>query len=571
MASPAFPETATYVPATGTDRLEAILKALSDHRVAWANCAIDVRLSLLDRCRESLLGEAATWVDATTKHLGKGTLDPGEEWIGGPMVVLRHMRLLARALKERGSPRPRRLTQRADGQWVATVFPSNWIDHALYTGFRGEVWILPKMPPSQGRIYREGHREARLGLVLGAGNLGCIGPTDALHKLFVDNQVVVLKMNPVNEFLGPIFERAFKPLIDAGFLAIVYGGAEVGRFLTRHPSVQAIHMTGSGRTHDAIVWGDTDEEQARNKAAGTPVCDKPVTSELGSVSPIFVVPGPWSTADLRYQAEHVAAMVAHNASFNCAAGKVLVTAKGWPLRERFLQEVHDALRRAPPRFAYYPGAAARYEEFLHHYPDAIALGADGEGVVPWTALPDVPLRPGEYALCNEAFCGVLAEVDIDASDPGEFLQKAASAADECIWGTLTCVALVHPKTQKRFATELDEFIAQLRYGAIGVNIWSGAVFGIGDVSWGAFPGHTAQDIGSGRGTVHNMCLFDHPQKSVVYAPFRIRPTPVWFASHPNLAAVGPPLARLEAQPNGRHLASVLATAIRAVTLGAGSK
>ena len=40
-----------------------------------------------------------------------------------------------------------------------------------------------------------------------------------------------------------------------------------------------------------------------------------------------------------------------------------------------------------------------------------------------------------------------------------------------------------------------------------------------------FPGHTLEDIQSGRGVVHNAFLFDHPQKSVVYLPLRIKPTP----------------------------------------------
>ena len=34
----------------------------------------------------------------------------------------------------------------------------------------------------------------------------------------------------------------------------------------------------------------------------------------------------------------------------------------------------------------------------------------GDEVVPWTLIPDVPASAGEYALTEEAFCGVLAEV-----------------------------------------------------------------------------------------------------------------------------------------------------------------
>ncbi|UOB08415.1 aldehyde dehydrogenase family protein [Streptomyces sp. HP-A2021] len=51
-----------------------------------------------------------------------------------------------------------------------------------------------------------------------------------------------------------------------------------------HPKVRHVHMTGSAATHDAIVFG-TGTEGAGRKKAGTPLLDKPATSELGGVSP----------------------------------------------------------------------------------------------------------------------------------------------------------------------------------------------------------------------------------------------------------------------------------------------
>jgi hypothetical protein len=42
-----------------------------------------------------------------------------------------------------------------------------------------------------------------------------------------------------------------------------------------------------------------------------------ITSELGCVTPVIVVPGAWSPGELAYQAENVATMVAINASCNC--------------------------------------------------------------------------------------------------------------------------------------------------------------------------------------------------------------------------------------------------------------
>jgi aldehyde dehydrogenase (NAD(P)+) len=76
----------------------------------------------------------------------------------------------------------------------------------------------------------------------------------------------------------------------------VYGGGAAGEFLTNHELVQAIHITGSSKTHDLIVYGPG-EGGARRKAADQRLVDKPITSELGGVGATIVLPGPWSDAD----------------------------------------------------------------------------------------------------------------------------------------------------------------------------------------------------------------------------------------------------------------------------------
>src|SRR5690606_32382473 len=117
-----------------------------------------------------------------------------------------------------------------------------------------------------------------------------------------------------------------------------------------------------------------------------------ISSELGAVTPVIVVPGPWTADDIAFQARHVAAMVANNASFNCNAAKVLVVARDWPQRDAFVAAVKDALRRTPARKAYYPGAQDRYRGFLEAYPDHEVLGEASADVVPWTLLPSVEPR-----------------------------------------------------------------------------------------------------------------------------------------------------------------------------------
>jgi len=168
--------------------------------------------------------------------------------------------------------------------------------------------------------------------------------------------------------------------------------------------------------------------------------------------------------------------------------------------------------------------------------------------VPWTVIPDVPAQRGEYALTNEAFCGVLAEVALDSDGPEGFLEAAVRFANDDCWGTLSCMLIVDEGTQKRCAQALDRAVEQLRYGGIAINAFAGMIYAAVTPTWGAFPGHPATDIQSGSGVVHNALLFDHPEKSVLRAPFRIRPTPAWFYDHKNLRGLGQALLRAETSP-----------------------
>lgn len=561
MTSPKFPEPPAAVQPTAIADVDAAVARLAARKDAWVNTGIPERIALLQRCLKGVAEVASAWVAdmCRVKGLSPDETLAGEEWLAGPATTARNIRLLMKALQAGGQPKPGRVSQRPSGQYVVRVLPSELSEKLLFGGFTADVWVEPGKPATQGRIYRDKKGPGKVALVLGAGNVTSIPPMDVVYKLFVEDEVVVLKMNPVNAVAGPHIERALKSLIDAGFLAVVYGGAEVGSHLANHPLVETLHVTGSDRTYDAIVWGNNPEEQTRRKAAGTPVNQRPFTAELGCVTPCLVVPGDWSEADLEFQARHVASMVAQNASFNCNAAKVLVTAKGWDKRQRFLDKVHAALARATARKAYYPGAETRYRGFLDKYPQAKPLGSSGEGVVPWTVIPDVPAQKGEYALSNEAFCGVLAEVALEAASAAEFLEAAVDFANDSCWGTLSCMVLIDEPTQKQNAEAFDRAIERLRYGGIGINAWAGVIYGLVSPTWGAFPGHPNTDIQSGAGVVHNTFMIDHPQKSVVRAPFRIAPTPAWFYDHKNLRALGEKLLTLEASPGlGNFVGTALA-------------
>ncbi len=561
-----MPLSTSNIPAsqltTNFDEIDRAIATLHNHRERWVETSIAKRLAYLQDCLDRTLAIAQAWATAGCQAKGiepRSTL-AGEEWMTGPISTVRNIRLLMTTLEAQGQLSPPNLYQRKDGQFVAEVLPTNSIDRMLYLGYRGEVWLKPGTLPTQGRIYRE-PTAGKVALVLGAGNVSAIVAMDVLSKLFSENQIVIIKMNPVNAYIGTYLAQAFEPLIRSGFLQIVYGGAEVGEYLCQHPQVETIHITGSHHTHDAIVWGGTEDEQQQRKAANRPRLTKPITSELGCVTPILVVPGKWSKSDLTFQARQVASTIAHNASFNCVSGQLLVTASGWAQQTEFLAAVRRELAAIAPRQAYYPGAQDRYQTFLDRYPQSEALGTRNPQIVPWTIIPDVPPVAGEYALTEEAFCGILAQVSIDADAAPDFLTKAVDFANDLVWGTLSCTVLIDGKTQQRYHQEFDQAIVSLKYGTIGVNLWSGMLFYFGSTTWGAYPGNTLADIGSGTGFVHNSYLFDLPQKSVVYAPFRIFPTPAWFANHKNLLGMARQLLKLEAYPTWKNLPSVVIAAL----------
>ncbi|HVJ93262.1 MAG TPA: aldehyde dehydrogenase family protein [Labilithrix sp.] len=564
------------VPPTSLADLDAAIDALYEKRNEWRDVPLAERARLLDLCVSSIASIAEKWADIGARIKGIEPTDvlAGEEWVAGIMPTVRNARLLANALRSGGRPRPVAMGTGPEGRTIARVFPSTLMERLMFTGVRADVWIEKGKPASQGAIYREdapSSNEGRVCLVLGGGNVSSIPAMDALYKLFVENEVVLLKMNPVNEALGSVLSAALAPLVDEGFLAIAYGGADVGTHAATHPKVGSLHVTGSNRTYDAIVWGGASaEERAARKARQERANDRPFTAELGCVTPVIVVPGPWSHADIRFQARHVAAMVTQNASFNCNAAKVVIVAKQWLQKNAFLEAFHEELGKTRPRKAYYPGANERYARFLERYPQARVLGStpspDSNDVVPWTVIPDIG-GGDRYALQNEAFCGIVTEVQIDAPAPAgasvpDFLTKAVPFANEECWGTLSCCLLVHPATEEAYETELAQAVSDLRYGGIGVNAWPGLLYGLVSPTWGAYPGHPPEDIQSGTGVVHNAWLFDHPEKSVVRAPFRIRPTPAWFSDHRNLLELGRRLVEYEAAPSWRRFARVALAAIK---------
>ena len=288
--------------------MDAAVAALQENKGAWTAVTVRERRALLAELSRGFLAVAERWAALGVEAEGLDPAQPasGEEALVGPYFILRNLRLLRESLLDietHGRPRiPGGVRTKANGQVVARIFPIDLYDRAFYAGVTADVWMEPgvtekDLPETQAVVYHSPVRQGRVALVLGGGNVSSIGPMDALYKLFVEDQVVVYKTHPVNVYLGPLMEEAFQPLIERGFFRVVYGGAEEGAYLCRHDGVDEIHITGSDQTYEAIVFGPGDEGRRRKEAA-EPLLTKRFTSELGNVSPVIVVPGPWEDGDL---------------------------------------------------------------------------------------------------------------------------------------------------------------------------------------------------------------------------------------------------------------------------------
>jgi len=554
---------------SSTDHIQHCIDALSQSRARLTSLSLQDRVTLLEDILARLGQVAPQWCEAACQAKGIPAGSPlrAEEIANGPVATARHLRLLVtnyRSLIRSGRielPAPPR--QAADGSWRVQVMPVRGLYDALvFAGFSATSWLAPGV--ARETLEHLGQEiakpaPAKIVLVLGAGNVSSIPATDAISKIFQEGHVVLLKMNPVNEYLGPIFERLFARLIEAGYLRVIYGGADVGAAAVEHPQVDEVHITGSIHSHDAIVWGPAGEERERRKKAGDPVLKKPITSELGNVSPWIIVPGKYSADQLKFQAENVAASIANNASFNCVATKMIITWSQWAQRGEFLDLLQQALASIPPRHAYYPGALDRFRRFSGRG-DSPASG----DLLPWTLVRDARPETTPQLFCEESFVCVTAETTLAAANEFAFLDRAVEFANEQLWGTLAA-AVTLPKDFRRQADGERAYqaaLSQLRYGAIGINHWPALVYAMMSPPWGGYPSGTLADAQSGIGSVHNTFNLPSVQKTVLEGPLTMKPKPFWFATHRAPEPIAWKVLDLYVRPSAWKLPGLMLAALR---------
>jgi len=524
-----------------THRIDGLCATLAAGAARHATRDAAARGRLALECAARVADAADAWVDAAVAVKQGGVTARAEEIATGPLVTLRLLLLTARSLARiaRGdlprTARPPRLCHAAAGRprgadaatlVAVDVMPDRELFDPLI--FRGQEAVVRCVNPGGLEAFdrswrREAEERPRAGgvaVVLGAGNVTGLAAADAICQIFEHGRAVLLKLHPLHAPLEPVLGTAFRPLVEAGLLGIVVGGAECGRAAVAAPRVTHVHLTGGQAAFDALVWGGADPRGS----GAVPLLHKPITCELGNVTPWIVVPGRYTRTQLACQADTVAASIVNNTSFNCIATKLVITARGWPQREEFLALVARRLAGQPARPGWYPGAAAAWEAVT-------GRRVPSDGTLPWVLRTGIDAGRDRDWVAREWFVPVAAETAIEADDIEAFCTRAGGVVHGLpgsLAASVTIPATLPPRDRQR----ADLFAEHLEYGLVAVNGWSALGYSLATAPWGGFPGGTLAAPGSGIGRVHDPLLLPLVHNTIMRSPLAVWPTPPWFPWHP---------------------------------------
>jgi hypothetical protein len=197
--------------------------------------------------------------------------------------------------------------------------------------------------------------------------------------------------------------------------------------------------------------------------------------------------------------------------------------------------LEEAWKAAPSYSSYYPGSDQRWRQFAAQYSDAKVLFSSQQvreaeekkqeldnSHLP-LLMPSININLStpegrvkaeqEYILRNEAFAPVLSVITLEDED---FLPKAVTLCNDYMYGTLSCT-ISYPAAAEG-NSDIEQAIADLKYGAVNTNAWAAASFTIWSLTWGGVYGEFLDKVESGIGAVGNCMLFSKTEKSVFRTP-----------------------------------------------------
>jgi acyl-CoA reductase-like NAD-dependent aldehyde dehydrogenase len=545
--------------------LDSVLHDLKAGAVRHADRDAAARAALAIHTAHTVTTHADRWVQAAVgiktritdgRQVSAMPAVIAEETATGPLATLRLLAITARVLGEvarNGLPQagaPPRVLHAAAGPAGPESFigidvlpERRLLDGTIFSGHSATVRCVN--PGGLAAFTRSWHEEARtrprqggVALVLGAGNVTGLAVADAISQIFEYGRAVLLKLHPLHADLESVLRDTLAPLVEAGLLAFMTGGPDVAQAAVAAPGITHVHLTGGQGAFDAIVWGGPGPRPSHAQ----PVLTKPMTCELGNVTPWIVVPGRYTPKQLAFQADVIAASIANNTSFNCIATKAVVTCRSWDQREEFTALVARRLAALPARPAWYPGAVAAWAEITGRQPPA-------DGSLPAVFRAGLDPRAEPRWLAREWFVPVAVEVPLDADSIESFCVRTMEFT-RSIPGSLAASVTLPASLPAAGVRRVDLLCEHLEYGVVGVNTWSALAYAFGSVPWGGYPGATLSEPRSGIGRVHDPLLLPLVHNAILRAPLVGWPLPAWFPWHRHGAA----LARGLVDMYGRILA-----------------
>ncbi len=486
--------------------------------------------SMLEETISNIKEVAFFW--ATICSDNKGTTKTpaeGEEWLGGPFASVLATQYYIKSLTNDDDLVEKKYNSEENSY---KVFPNSFTERITFPFIDAKVIFNKSMSFEDINKYRGFSKrydiDPSITLVLGAGNFSSIPYLDVLYHLITRKSVILLKLNPVNEYLKPVFEKVFQNFIERGYIIVTTGNIDESKYMAKHPGINHIHLTGSDKTFEDIVYGRKLTDKERKSKSLSKINNKPITSELGNVTPIIIHPGKWSTSDIKYQARKIVTAKLNNNGFNCIAAQVVVLPDGWGQTDTLIKYVKHYMSKAKERKAYYPESIERLEKLERDkgYERVNALSC---------VTPHLTREIKAYSKfeIDEVWSSTIYFKKIEYTSIEDFANKAIDYCNGELWGNLGVSVIIKDHDRKFNKHITNSYIDKLNYGTVAINEWAGIGYIIPQLPWGGFPGNKDNDIQSGQSVVHNSMLFESPLKGVVNTKFRISRIidPPWFVTN----------------------------------------
>ena len=486
--------------------------------------------SMLEETISNIKEVAFFW--ATICSDNKGTTKTpaeGEEWLGGPFASVLATQYYIKSLTNDDDLVEKKYNSEENSY---KVFPNSFTERITFPFIDAKVIFNKSMSFEDINKYRGFSKrydiDPSITLVLGAGNFSSIPYLDVLYHLITRKSVILLKLNPVNEYLKPVFEKVFQSFIERGYIIVTTGNIDESKYMAKHPGINHIHLTGSDKTFEDIVYGRELTEKERKSKSLSKINNKPITSELGNVTPIIIHPGKWSTSDIKYQARKIVTAKLNNNGFNCIAAQVVVLPDGWGQTETLIKFVKHYMSKAKERKAYYPESIERLEKLEKDkgYERVNALSC---------VTPHLTREIKAYSKfeIDEVWSSTIYFKKIEYTSVEDFANKAIDYCNDELWGNLGVSVIIKDHDRKFNNHITNLYVDNLNYGTVAINEWAAIGYIIPQLPWGGFPGNRDNDIQSGQSVVHNSMLFESPLKGVVNTKFRISRLidPPWFVTN----------------------------------------